>query len=221
MLYKIVKIQINSEEYKEKIKKLPLLKLCKEIMDLSGCTLKESKELIYQIKLEIYIEKDSFVKEMYLETIDSIPKCDVGAPSPAIYSDELYVYLFYYLPYDVEHWDGTYVNIRDNNTDEGIVCIKFEGCNQFKFGSPNDEAIEGHPLYRYGLEAYTFFEVKNSEWVDTLMKMNRVHFHHKDEYFDKCRHFIYFFHDNCFEIVCNSYSYEIINTNIKEAIIKK
>ena len=53
------------------------------------------------------------------------------------------------------------------------------------------------------------------------MEMNRVHHLHKDEYFDDCKHFIYFFHDSCFEIVCGSYSYEIINTNIEDAVINK
>ena len=163
-------------------------------MDLSGCT--------------------------FLEQIDSIPQCDIGAPLPFVLSAGHFVYLFYYLKENDENWDGTYVNIRDDN-DKGIACIKFKGCTQYKFGSPNDEAIEGHPLYKYGLQAYAFFEVKNSEWVKTLMKMNRVHYCHRDEYFDNCKHYIYFFHDNCFEIVCDSYSYEIMQTNIEEAIISK
>jgi hypothetical protein len=154
----------------------------------------------------------------HLEFIDNIPQCDIGAPLPIILSDERFVYLFYYLENN-ENWDGTYVNARNGDIDKGIACIKFNGCRQYKFGSPNDETIEGHPLYKYGLRAYAFFEVKNSEWVKTLMQMNRVHPRHKDEYFNNCRHFIYFFHDDCFEIVCDSYSYEIINTNIKEAII--
>ncbi|MDR1159161.1 MAG: hypothetical protein LBK69_00830 [Syntrophomonadaceae bacterium] len=219
IIYNIRKVKINSEDYKDKLKHLPLLEVLKEIKNLSGCTLKESKELIDKIKLEIYTEKDSTEKNIQLELIDNIPQCDVGAPLPIIFSDERFVYLFYYLRKDDKNWDGTYVNIRNSDVDEGVACIKFKGLTQYKFGAPNDEAIEGHPMYKYGLEAYSFFEVKNSEWIKTLMQMNRVHPCHKDKYFDNCRHFIYFFHDNCFEIVCDSYSYEIINTSIKEALI--
>ena len=159
--------------------------------------------------------------DQILELIKNIPQCDMGAPSPAIYSDEISVYLFYYLEDNNENWDGTYVNIRNNNLDEGVACITFKYYTQYKFGSPNDEAINGHPLYNYGLQPYKFFEVKNSEWIKNLMEMNRGHPNHKDEYFNKCRHFIYFFHDNCFEIICESYSYEIMNKNIKESIMDK
>ena len=157
--------------------------------------------------------------EQVLVYINDVPQCDVGAPTPVIYSDESYLYLFYYLSLSDENWDGTYVKIRNGNVDEGVSCIKFEGCIQYKFGDPNDEAIEGHPLYKYGLSAYAFFEVMSSEWINTLMEMNRVHPYHKDEHFSEYKHFIYFFHDNCFEVVCKSYTYDIMATNIKEAVI--
>jgi len=159
--------------------------------------------------------------DQVLEPIDTIPQCDIGAPSPHIYADEMFVYLFYYFYENDKNWNGTYVNIRNSNTEEGVVCITFNYYLQYKFGSPNDEAIKGHPLYKYGLKAYKFFELRNSEWIKSLMEMNRVHHFHKDENFKKYKHFIYFFHDTCFEIVCESYSYEIINTNIKEAMINK
>jgi hypothetical protein len=156
-----------------------------------------------------------------LERINDIPQCDIGAPLPTIFSNEFDVFLCYYLKSNDKNWDGTYVKIRNANIDKGVACITFNRFIQYKFGDPNDEAIAGHPLYKYGLEAYTFFEVKNSEWKNNLMEMNRVHPCHKDEHFNDYRHFIYFFHDTCFEIICMSYKYEIINTNIKEALIKK
>jgi hypothetical protein len=87
-------------------------------------------------------------KNIQLELIDNIPQCDVGAPLPIIFSDERLVYLFYYLGKDDKNWDGTYVNIRNSDVDEGVACIKFKGLTQYKFGSPNDEAIEGHPMYK-------------------------------------------------------------------------
>jgi len=177
--------------------------------------------MCYYSKSSIAIKLLETKMDQALELIDTIPQCDIGAPSPHIYTDERFVYLFYYFYEKDTNWDGTYVNIRNNNTDEGVACITFNHCSQYKFGSPNDEAIKGHPLYKYGLEAYKFFEVKNSEWIKTLMERNRVHHLHKDEYFKNCKHFIYFFHDNCFEIACESYSCEIFNTNIKEAVINK
>ncbi|MDR1321619.1 MAG: hypothetical protein LBK56_09385, partial [Gracilibacteraceae bacterium] len=40
MIYNIGKTKFNSEDYKEKLKQLPLLEVLKEIVNLSGCTLK-------------------------------------------------------------------------------------------------------------------------------------------------------------------------------------
>ena len=51
----------------------------------------------------------------------------------------------------------------------------------------------------------TRLEVEQSSWVEELKKMNAVHPYHKDSLFDKYRHFIFFFHDTCFEIVCESF----------------
>ena len=36
--------------------------------------------------------------------------------------------------------------------------------------------------------------------------MNSVHPYHKDEHFSKYEHYIFFFHDTCFEIVAEGYS---------------
>jgi len=41
-----------------------------------------------------------------------------------------------------------------------------------------------------------------------LVKMNSVHPYHKDDQFSKYKHFIFFFHDSCFEIVAEAYSIE-------------
>ena len=92
--------------------------------------------------------------------------------------------------------------------DDGIVTIKFDRFAQFKFGNPNDEAMEGHPLYDLGLEPYSIQKVIDSEWIKELTKMNSIHPYHKDEQFDKFEHFIFFFHDTCFEIVAEGYSIE-------------
>ena len=66
--------------------------------------------------------------------------------------------------------------------------------------------MEGHPLYHLGLEPYSIQKVIDSQWIKELTKMNSVHPYHKDEQFEKYEHFIFFFHDTCFEIVAESYS---------------
>mgnify|MGYP003677813958 CR=1 FL=1 len=144
---------------------------------------------------------------MRIEQITEKFQIDVGAPTPTILSNEHNLYLIFYVSNVDPNWDGTSVNMRTEE-DEGIVTAKFDRFAQFKFGSPNDEAISGHPLYELGLEAYSIQKVIDSEWINDLKKMNSVHPYHKDELFEKYEHFIFFFHDTCFEIISEGYSIE-------------
>lgn len=132
---------------------------------------------------------------------------DVGAPIPTILSNEHRIYLIFYVSNIDPNWDGSTAHMRTEN-DEGIVTVKFERFAQFKFGNPNDESINGHPLYKLGLQPYSIQKVIDSEWIKELVKMNSVHPHHKDEQFSKYKHFIFYFHDTCFEIVAKGYSIE-------------
>ena len=144
---------------------------------------------------------------MRIEQITEKFQIDVGAPTPTILSNEHNLYLIFYVSKVDPNWDGTTIHMRTED-DEGIVTVKFDRFEQFKFGSPNDEAISGHPLYKLGLEPYSIQKVIDSEWIKELIKMNSVHPYHKDELFLKYEHFIFFFHDRCFEIVAEGYSIE-------------
>jgi hypothetical protein len=62
MLYKINNASIDSEKYHDQLKKRYYLPFMKEIIDLSGCTLKECRELIDKIILEEKIEIDPAFK---------------------------------------------------------------------------------------------------------------------------------------------------------------
>jgi hypothetical protein len=144
---------------------------------------------------------------MKIEQINEKFDIDVGAPMPTILSNEHHIYLIFYVSNIDPNWDGSTVHMRSEN-DEGIVTIKFDRFAQFKFGNPNDEAINGHPLYELGLQPFSIQKVAESEWIKELTKMNSVHPYHNDEQFSKYEHFIFFFHDTCFEIVAEGYSVE-------------
>lgn len=155
---------------------------------------------------------------MIIEQIKEGFDIDVGAPMPTILSNEHHIYLIFYVSNIDPEWDGSTVHMRTEN-DEGIVTIKFDRFAQFKFGNPNDESINGHPLYKLGLQPYSIQKVIESEWIKELIKMNSVHPYHKDERFSKYEHFIFFFHDTCFEIVAESYSIEQnLETTMKDEI---
>ena len=144
---------------------------------------------------------------MQIEQIKEGFTIDAGAPMPTILSNEHNIYLIFYVSNADPNWNETTINKRTEN-DEGIVTIKFNRFAQFKFGNPNDEAISGHPLYEFGLQPYSIQKVVESEWIKELTIMNSVHPYHKEEQFTKYEHFIFFFHDTCFEIVAEGYSIE-------------
>ena len=155
---------------------------------------------------------------MKIEQIKEKFEIDIGSPMPTILSNEHIVYLIFYVSNIDPNWDGKTIQMRTEDVD-GIVTVKFNRFAQFKFGSPNDEAMEGHPLYELGLEPYSIQKVIESEWIKELSKMNSVHPYHKDEHFSNYEHFIFFFHDTCFEIVAEGYSIEgNCKPNMKEEI---
>ena len=155
---------------------------------------------------------------MKIEQIKADFDIDVAAPMPKILSNEHHIYLIFYVSNVDPNWDGSTVHMRTEN-DEKIVTVKFDRFAQFKFGNPNDESINGHPLYELGLQSYSIQKVTESEWIKELIKMNSVHPYHKDEQFSKYEHFIFFFHDTCFEIVAEGYSIEQSSeTTIKDEI---
>lgn len=133
---------------------------------------------------------------------------DVGAPTPTVLSSENEVYLVFYVNKPDPNWDGTYANVR-SDSDDGVATVRLSSYAQFKFGNPNDEAINGHPYYKHGLQPYTIQEVFDSDWIEELRLMNSIHPYHSDEQFKDFRHLIFFFHDTCFEIVCKNM--EILN----------
>lgn len=85
-----------------------------------------------------------------------------------------------------------------------MAVVRFESCWAHYFGSPNSEALHGHPLYERGLSFYGIFEVLDSSWIRLMEQRNRVHERHSAAHFDGLRHFIFTFNDSTFECVAES-----------------
>lgn len=158
-----------------------------------------------------------FAKDQVQELKD-IPQSSVGAPCPMIIADEHHLSVIYYLQDTPENWDGSTVRIvGPESSGEPYAIVNFLMYTAYYHGSPNDEAFNGHPLYKKGLSPYGAYEVKCSSWVQKLMEMNRVHPYHKDESFADRRHFVLAFHDSTFECVARSYTFETGEGSILEA----
>jgi hypothetical protein len=106
----------------------------------------------------------------------------------------------------------------------GVALVEFPGCVCTQFGYPDDEALEGHPLYSSVLDAYALFEVSNSSWIKRLEQQNRVAFPQTSSW--NIRHFIITFHDSTFECLAIDLvlaifdePYELVWQRIKQRIV--
>lgn len=87
-------------------------------------------------------------------------------------------------------------------SDDKVAIIFFPTYDTFKFGTPNDEAIDGHRLCSKGLELYAAQKVVNSEWIAELEQQNSVHPGHDRELFLKnLAHYTFTGQDSTFECV--------------------
>jgi hypothetical protein len=126
---------------------------------------------------------------------------DPGTPEPQVVATEDRVFVAYRISQpEISHREDI------ENTSDEIAVATFYNTRSHSFGAPNDEALHGHPLYHLGLTPYSFAEVLNSEWIESIRNENRIHPHHTDALFDALRHFIITFHDSTFEILAESYS---------------
>lgn len=146
--------------------------------------------------------KDKVIK------LENVPQSCVGAPGPVVLSDEFRTVLAFYLQDTPERWDGTSVEVVSHKTERPLAIVEFVLCYDFMFGSPNDEAFQGHPLASRGLHPYGVFEIQNSSWIRQLSRMNSVHPYHKPERFWKKHHLIFAFHDSTFECVTDGFQVE-------------
>src|SRR5262245_60100686 len=145
-------------------------------------------------------EKDTIVE------LEGVPQSSVGAPLPFVMSDEGVLLLAYIIEGEPYEWDGRVLNDADLATFiEHAALVEFERYWSYTFGWPNDEAINGHPLYGRGLRPYGAFEVKDSSWVRQLERMNSVHHRHNPERFAALHHYIFTFHDSMLECVAAGY----------------
>jgi hypothetical protein len=98
--------------------------------------------------------------------------------------------------------DESSLLLRYITSNDATAIINFPLVSIFKFGSPNDEALHGHPLHSSGLKFYAVHRVENSPWIEELEKQNSVHSRH-----DKARflagkvHYIFTFQDSSLECV--------------------
>lgn len=113
-----------------------------------------------------------------------------GAPTPFVVSSELRSFFGFDAP--LQEW-------TDENSQVRVA--ELVGCTSVQFGFPNDEVLNGHPLYGRGLTPYAAHVVDDSPW---LAELRRVESHHPlagAVPFENARHFLLSFHDSTLEAI--------------------
>ena len=136
----------------------------------------------------------------YAERVDLGVAWDAGAPMPVLLSG-LRTFVAFYLAAGDRLSDASNPRSRDSRASQGIGVVEFKRVTSVKLGSPDDEALRGHPLWGSGLEFYSAHQVKNSPWLTELMEVNRAHDHFDESQWSGRHHFILTFHDQTLECV--------------------
>mgnify|MGYP000729907624 CR=1 FL=1 len=146
---------------------------------------------------------------MELVEIKDLFEMDCGSPSPTILSNDNELFIAFYA--DVE---SSSIIPKERNTiyDTGIFALKFDNFLKYTFGLPGVETIQGHPYNKLGMKSYSFYELRNSDFIKSLQDIEKNHPAYNPEKWKVYKHYILTFHDNMFE--CIARGFEIRKENI-------
>ncbi len=149
--------------------------------------------------------------EEYAVPLEFPVKWDIGAPLPHLLQNDWKTFLTFYVRVPDPAWDGTYVTIKSPGSGEveSLALVEFAGCVSARFGTPNDEVFEGHPLAGKGMDGYTAQQVVNSRWLAELEAINKVHRCYNPDFWRKRKHFVLWFHDKTFECIAELFKVEL------------
>ena len=85
--------------------------------------------------------------------------------------------------------------------DDGVIEVRFDGYASVRMGHPNDEVLQGHPLYQRGLKFYAAHIVHGSPWLEEHRRINSVHPSHSNEKWAGLSHYLLAFHDEVIEVL--------------------
>ena len=138
---------------------------------------------------------------MKLEKIYEDIAISEAAATPNILSSESDLYLIFYL-HDESLRNPETTAIFNVGLDT-LIRLQFPNYISYRFGSPNSESLENHPLFELGLENCTIYKVLDSLWLDELEEDYRDTSQVSDEIWESSEHYIFTFKDSCFEIIAN------------------
>jgi len=153
------------------------------------------------------------------EVIDLGVEWDGGAPLPHLLTNGLTTILMCHAPDVPADWDGTTVRVV-SPSDEAVsplLQFTFSGCWSVRLGFPNDETLNGHPLWERGLGFYQAHIVHNSLWRAEVDAVNSVHSQYAGP--NEKIHYLFTFHDETFEALADSVDVVAFEGTLSSALL--
>ena len=170
--------------------------------------------------LELERELAATRGEEYAVTIDFPVKWDTGATLPHVLANDYRCFVTFYVAVVDPDWDGTYATMV-NPADEiaqHLAVVEFKFPASMGFGSPNDEGLDGHPLYGKGLEPYEAQIVENSRRIAELKAISKAHGSYHPERWDELKHYVLWFHDKTFECIARGYQVDVYHESMSSLL---
>ncbi|MDQ8051437.1 MAG: hypothetical protein REI78_00355 [Pedobacter sp.] len=139
---------------------------------------------------------------MELIEIKGLFEMDFGAPMPVVLSNDTELLLAFYAEQKNMPAIPQQKHIID---DTGVVALKFKRYLKYTFGVPGDEAINGHPYSKLGMKSYSFYELRDSDFIKSLQHIDKMHPQYHPDKWKMFKHYILTFHDNMFECIAESF----------------
>lgn len=158
--------------------------------------------------------------EQWAELLDIGLMWDGGAPLPHVVSNGSEAVLVCFEAVHDPEWDGSTVRVVNpsNPAPASLLKFTFASCHSIKFGGPNDEVLNGHPLYGRGLAGYGPHLVHNSLWLAEEERINSVHAHHRGGWEERLNHYFFVFHDEMLEVLARDFKVEQIEGAIRDVL---
>ena len=83
--------------------------------------------------------------------------------------------------------------------------VKFKTYLKYSFGLPGNETIQGHPYSKLGMKSFSFYELRHSDFIESLQHIESVHPYFDPEKWKLYKHYILTFHDNMFECIAQDF----------------
>jgi hypothetical protein len=152
------------------------------------------------------IIKYNFFFMAQLIEIGGFFQIDPGAPNPLVIAKNGTLYVLFYADSSMEY--ENYPQQRNEVYDTGIITLKFLGLHKFTFGLPGNETLHGHPYSIHGIESFGFYEVRNSDFIESLIEIESIHPYFEREKWDNLKHYVLTFHDDMLECIASDFEVE-------------